>query len=672
MRLWLWLLLLGGAALAAAIYAQETVRFDSPSLGRVICFPVLGLCGLLSVLLFPVCKNPRAVLWAIWLPALLLRALLLPAAVSDDVNRYLFEGKLVRAGLNPYAQTADAALLEPHRDAYWQAMNHQDQATAYPPLAELAFAAIGGISYQPLTYKLVFVLADLLTLGAVLKLLARRGLHLAFSGYYALNPIVLLAYAAEAHFDALMVAALMWALCAHPAGRGPAAVVLAAVAAGLKWIALPLLPFFADQRLLRSAVLAGLVLWLPALYFWGALGALFDGLLAFGGTRSFNGLVYELLLHGAHWPRALCSGVVMALFALVIGWRWCWRERAPVESHLRWILGALIVLSPTVHFWYLGWLLPLVCLRPSLPWLTFALSGGAYFFVWSNAHSGAGWSLQGWQQALFWGPFVLAAVYELWSTRGRSVLPQLRPPDAAVPTVSVVIPTLNAAADLPRALASLQCQTVPVAEVVVVDAGSTDATAQIAAAAPLPTQLLGSDRGRGMQIACGLEAASADWVIVLHADAELAPNAVDCLLRAVAGDRQVLGGAMGQRFAEGSPELLPIELLNDLRVQFTRTAFGDQVQFFHRAMALRWALMPRQALMEDVESSWRTREHGGFVFLNQPCVVSHRKWQRRDWFKRCKLVLRLVSRYRWARLRSRAAAERLSSQLYAEYYSVRK
>ena len=134
----------------------------------------------------------------------------------------------------------------------------------------------------------------------------------------------------------------------------------------------------------------------------------------------------------------------------------------------------------------------------------------------------------------------------------------------------------------------------------------------------------------------------------------------------------VVGGAMGQRFADGNSELLPIEMLNDLRGVFSRTAFGDQVQFFHRETALRYELMPKQPLMEDVESSWRTRECGGFIFLSQPCFVSHQKWNPKEWLTRFRLVMRIVSKYRWARLRGRRQAEELSEKLYAEYYSVRK
>jgi hypothetical protein len=671
------------AALALYAYGQVTSTFDTRSWLRVLLFPIAGVAGTLSVFLFPQFKGKRSLVFAIWIPAIVLRMVLLPSAVSDDVSRYLFEGKLIRQGVSPYMHTADAPVLESYRDVQWQAMNHKDKATAYPPLSELAFAAIGAVSYQPLAYKITFILADLLTLGAVLQLLRKRGMSVAYSGLYALNPIVLIAYAGEAHFDSMMVAALVWALCAVEAGRSKLAVTLVSVATGIKWITLPLIPFFAlrqDQSLtVKRLVVGGLisvgVLLLPALYFWDSLESLVQGLFAFGGTRSFNGLLYDTLLLGAGLPRAVCSGMVMIVFAAIILWRWLWHERAPLDSHLRWILGALIVLSPTVHFWYLAWILPFVCLRPSLPWVTFSLTAGVYFCVWINAAGERAWSLQGWQQCLFWGPFILACMYELWSTKGRIAWPVKRRGGArsgAVPTVAVVIPTLNASSCLPAALASVARQSVAVAEVVIVDAGSTDATLTVAADSALPVRVLMSARGRGVQIATGIEAAQAEWVLVLHADAELTEIAVESLLSAVSLSPDVVGGALGQRFAEGNPELLPIEMLNDLRVVFSRTAFGDQVQFFHRTTALHYELMPKQPLMEDVESSWRTRECGGFVFLSQPCRVSHQKWDPKQWLTRFRLVMRIVSKYRFARLRGRSQAEALSEELYAEYYSVRK
>lgn len=632
-------------------------------------FALLGLTGFLSVFLFPQFRNTRAVFFAIWIPAILLRLLLLPTAESDDVNRYLFEGKLVRAGISPYAQTADAESVAHYRDAHWERMNNKDKSTAYPPLAQLIFAAIGAVSYQPMAYRLVFVLADLLTLGAVLYLLARRGLSLAFSGLYALNPVVLVAYAGEGHFDSLLLVALMWGLCAHEAGRKRWAVALASLATGIKWVALPLIPFFTGKQLWLNVLIALVALVLPGIYFWDTLPALFQGLFAFGGMRNFNGPLYAFLLDRADWPRSVCNGVVLSVFVAVIVWRWLWRGRAPLDSHLRWILGTLLAVSPTVHFWYLTWIIPLVCLRPSLPWLAVSITAGSYFFVWVNAADESGWSLDGGQCTLFWGPFALACIYEVWCTKGRVLWPVVRSEDSSNPTIGVVLPTLNAAERLHAALESIERQTVRVEEVLVVDAGSSDSTLRIIEASPLPIRFLQSEHGRGVQIANGIQTAQSDWLLALHADAQLAPTAAECILRAVASDRTIIGGALGQRFHGAEIRLLSIELLNDLRALFTRTAFGDQAQFFHRETAVKYQLMPKQPLMEDVESSWRMRELGGVAFLSQPCSVSSDKWYRGGWFRRFCLVLRLVSKYRWARLRGKQRAEILSKQLYLEYYS---
>ena len=78
--------------------------------------------------------------------------------------------------------------------------------------------------------------------------------------------------------------------------------------------------------------------------------------------------------------------------------------------------------------------------------------------------------------------------------------------------------------------------------------------------------------------------------------------------------------------------------------------------------------MPRQPLMEDVEASWRIRQWGTFRYLGCPATVSAARWVQSGWWARTRLVLSLVARYRWARLRGLREAERLSESLYAEYY----
>ena len=677
-RIKAWLALLFAACGCAFTYSLVAPVFNAATAWRIVLFAALGVFAIGLVLLTPRFKGARFAVGGIWIPAMLLRLALLPTGPSDDLNRYLWEGRLVADGVSPYAQTADAESLVEYRDVYWEAMNHKDKPTAYPPLAELLFAGLATVAYHPLAFKLVFVLADCLVIAGILSILRMRGLSEAYAGLYAFNPVVLLSFAGEGHFDVLMIASLVWAVWAYDQKRYYLAVVFASLATGIKWVTLPLIPFFAGGgfRWLRNEMVAKLsaymllsvlVLLLPAVFFWDSLSALVQGLFAFGGTRSFNGPVYDVLLHGLELSRGACSLVVLALFASVVFWRWHQRTQSPVDSHIRWILGALIVLSPTVHFWYIAWILPFVCLRPSLPWLVLSVSSSVYFFVWKNPD----WGLSVGQRWLFWAPFFLSLIYELWSTRGRVLFPARRQIIDA-PTLSVVIPTLNVADQLPTALASVAGQSLQANEVICVDAGSTDGTLVVIEASKLEVKCLVSPLGRGQQIAAGVEAATSDWVCVLHADARLEASSLECLRRAIAADPTIIGGCFGQRFADNQAELLPIELLNDGRALFTRTAFGDQTQFFHRETAVTRNLMPKQPLMEDVESSWRVREAGGFAFLGQPCAVSHRGWKASAWLQRFRLVMRLVSRYRLARLRSRPFAEALSHELYDEYYKSGK
>lgn len=650
-------------ALACLAYGQIVGSFDAAGEARVGLSFVMGATGLMMALLAPSISKSWHLVSVIWIPAVVFRILLLPAAPSDDVNRYLWEGKLVAAGESPYRYTADAAAWEDFRDVYWEGMNHKDKPTAYPPLSECFFGFVAALVYHPLAFKVAFVLADLICLAGVIGLLRRRGLHLAYAGLYAFSPLVLLAYAAEGHFDVLMVTPLVWALLFYERGKHMTALALASLASGVKWMTLPLLPFFVGRRWYVAAVVGLTVLGLPAVLFWQTLPELVTGLFQFGSTRSFNGPVYDLLLRGLGLPRSICTMMVGLSLLAVLAWRWWFRGRAAMDAHIRWFLGALVLLSPTVHFWYLAWLMPFVALRPSLPWLSFALTSGVYFFVWTNDF----WGLEIWQQVLFWLPCFVGLIYELWSTQGRVLWP-VQPVGAVGDGVAVVIPTLNAESEIEAALTSISNQICPVDEVIVADASSTDGTVARVVASELPVRVIEVPLGRGQQIAAGMEAASADWVMVLHADCRLSPRAVEVLLAATRANPLLLGGAMGQRFAGGGAHLLLIEWLNDLRSLFTRTAFGDQVQFFHRETAIQFRIMPKQSLMEDVESSWRLRELGESVFLNCPGTASSEKWPSTGWLRRIRLVLGLVARYRWARLKSRAAAEALSDQLYAEYY----
>jgi glycosyltransferase involved in cell wall biosynthesis len=87
--------------------------------------------------------------------------------------------------------------------------------------------------------------------------------------------------------------------------------------------------------------------------------------------------------------------------------------------------------------------------------------------------------------------------------------------------LSIIIPMLNAEAELPLCLESLMpgLEAGLIREVIVADGGSEDATAKIAGA--MGANLVTGARGRGAQLAAGAGAARGDWLMFLHADTAL-------------------------------------------------------------------------------------------------------------------------------------------------------
>jgi membrane protein DedA with SNARE-associated domain len=148
--------------------------------------------------------------------------------------------------------------------------------------------------------------------------------------------------------------------------------------------------------------------------------------------------------------------------------------------------------------------------------------------------------------------FVLAGfVLQFALTRaGRFVVKKLRPSESGAPAgarvwqVSVIVPAFNEQGYLAKAIRSVRRQRIP-AEVVVVENGSTDATAEIAAnLADLVVQepeRLGYSRARNL----GAKAAHGDLLVFLDADSQMAPNALEAICRA-ATDAKSLGTVLGR------------------------------------------------------------------------------------------------------------------------------
>ena len=644
-------------ALTIAVGLTESLEKDAQYL--IPLYIGMTILGLAVWGFFPNMEfKPRSVLLVLIL-AVISRLLMAGFPTSDDVNRYLWEGKLLQAGESPYAFTADSPEWEHHRDSVWEAMNHRDKKTAYPPLALMVFAGLNFISYSPWIYKLFFGFMDLAALGSVICLLGMRKLPIRNSLLYALSPVTIIGFSGEAHFDSLYLFLTLAALILFEKEKVSYGWILLGLSIQIKIISVLIIPLLLWKYRSAKALWIVVSLLLPTLLFWQDMPNLIDGIARYGGTMSHNGSINHLFID--FWgSREIASRLSMALLALVI-----LVTSLRVTDLLKGsfiIFGALILLSPTVHYWYLSWLLPFAVFFPSLPWLVMFGLSAFYFSAWVQFGKTGEWYQSIGYLRLQWIPF-----YVLWIPEfivGAKKLFSSRTQFKA-DTLSVVIPTLNERSNLTACLESLRLSKVTLKEIVVVDGGSTDGTESVAET--FPVKYLTARKGRGYQIATGVEACTSGVVLVLHADALVQPETPQKILEFLSINPEVIGGAIGQRFVASKPKavLVLIEALNDFRAQWQGNSFGDQGQFFRRVPLMELGGFPEIPLMEDVELSARLKNRGELVLLDNELRCSARRWEKDHALSRIFQVLSLVVRYKLLRLIGKDP----SQKLFREYYS---
>lgn len=194
--------------------------------------------------------------------------------------------------------------------------------------------------------------------------------------------------------------------------------------------------------------------------------------------------------------------------------------------------------------------------------------------------------------------------------------------------LSIVIPTLNAAATLPQTLASLE----GARDVLVVDGGSEDGTVELARRSGVRVER--APRGRGLQLHAGAEAARGDWLLFLHADTQLESGwtkAVESFCADLANRRK----AAAFRFSldDRSVQARRLEQLVAWRVRWMGLPYGDQGLLISRELygALGgFRLLP---LMEDVDLVRRIGRRRLTVLPIAACTSAAR-WRRDGWLQR--------------------------------------
>lgn len=204
--------------------------------------------------------------------------------------------------------------------------------------------------------------------------------------------------------------------------------------------------------------------------------------------------------------------------------------------------------------------------------------------------------------------------------------------------LSIIVPILNEADELPGLLAHLVPQAHHGTEAIFADGGSRDGSAGIVERAGFKLVRTADGRARQMNAAAGL--ATGDILVFLHADTRLPPDAATAITRALATRRHAWG-----RFdvtINGRPLMLHIiSRLMNVRSRLTGIATGDQAIFMTRQAFDTIGGFPDQALMEDIEISKRLLKITRPACITRHVQTSGRRWETRGVWRTIVLMWRL-------------------------------
>jgi hypothetical protein len=400
---------LAGLALTAVVLGWALGPSPPSDVARHLALFFAGFVAYLVGLLAARGASRRALLAGLAL-AVAWRVVLVPVPplLSNDVNRYVWEGRVQVHGGNPYrwADRPDSPRWTSLRDDVWDGVNHKEYTAVYPPLFQLAARAVVAVHDSITAMKAFLVLCELATWAALAALLRRRGQPLERLLVLAWSPLALVEIAGSGHNEAFGMLWMALALLALAAER-PLPSALAA-AAGFMTKFLPGLVAAAWARRYRwwHVLLAGALAASLLVPFLSGRRTLLLSLSKYSEYWTFNETLFGPLAALLGRAGAVRAGALATLgLALVLAWR----RVEPVAAATA-VVAATLLLSPNVLPWYALWLVPLLVLRDEPAALLYTGTAALAYLVYPDWQSGERWWLPWHWRALEYLPVLVVAV----------------------------------------------------------------------------------------------------------------------------------------------------------------------------------------------------------------------------------------------------------------------
>jgi hypothetical protein len=344
--------------------------------------------------------------------------------LSTDIYRYVWDGRVQAAGINPYIHVpADPALAGLRDASIYPHINRADYAvTAYPPVAQMFFLAVTRLGETLTVMRLAMVACEIVVVVVMIDLLRRLQLPATAVVAWAWHPLVIWEIANSGHVEALMVALLMLGVWLLVRGRELFGTVAVALAVLVKPYALLALPAFWrpwDWRVPLAAVATAAVCYLAyAGAGRGVLGFLTTGYLSEEGLAGGEGFWVVALLRAIVGNAPGLTTAYLLAAASVLTWL-ALRDPLPTQAPPAQVLqrvalllmAGLFLLSPN-YPWYVLAVVPFTVLGGGAPAWAMTLGAILLYKPWLLPENDLAW------KTLATLPFLVAVAFVLlWRRR---------------------------------------------------------------------------------------------------------------------------------------------------------------------------------------------------------------------------------------------------------------
>lgn len=290
---------------------------------------------------------------------ILFRITVIPSVptTSPDVFRYIWEGKIIAHGINPYQVPPDSHLLTRFHSDVWEKVGFKNMTSIYPPMAQVSFL-IGHIlsGESVLGLKVIYLICEIFTLIFLLKLLRLKQINPCYIILYAWLPLPIMEYFINAHIDVVGISFFVLFLYYMEKGKNNLSAVFLAFSFLVKFYPLMIYPLLIKKIGIKNLIPFTIIFITTTVIFYIPFltkdFAIKNSLTTYLMRWEFNGSVYNLfkLISNGAMARIICS-ILLVISIVIISFKY----RDFVYGTMG-VMLSFVIFATTIYPWYLGWI----------------------------------------------------------------------------------------------------------------------------------------------------------------------------------------------------------------------------------------------------------------------------------------------------------------------------